>query len=103
MIHECFQIARDNQWVNETSSYVDLSTLYGNTATEQQRVMTYKNGLTYPDSIASERIMLMPLGVIAILVMFSRNHNHICDSLRSITGQGKYGDWDTLDKENRKW
>ena len=28
VIHECFQTNRDNQWINETSSYVDLSTLY---------------------------------------------------------------------------
>ncbi|CAG5174955.1 uncharacterized protein ALTATR162_LOCUS7909 [Alternaria atra] len=31
VIHECFQTSRTNPWINETSSYVDLSTLYGNT------------------------------------------------------------------------
>lgn len=44
VIHECFQTNRDNQWINETSSYVDLSTLYGNTEKEQPRVRTYTNG-----------------------------------------------------------
>jgi hypothetical protein len=38
VIHECFQTSRTNPWINETSSYVDLSTLYGNTEKEQVRV-----------------------------------------------------------------
>lgn len=69
VIHECFQTSRKDPWINETSSYVDLSTLYGNTEVEQERVRTHKNGTIYPDSVASERIMLMPPGVIALLMM----------------------------------
>jgi hypothetical protein len=69
VIHELFQTSRENQWINETSSYVDLSTLYGNTDEEQKRVRTYVNGKIYPDSVASERIMMMPPGVIALLLM----------------------------------
>ena len=87
VIHECFQTHRDNQWINNTSSYVDLSTLYGNTETEQARVRTYKNGLIYPDSIASDRIMLMPPGVVTLL---------------SINESGKYGSWDELSAEKQK-
>jgi hypothetical protein len=68
VIHECFQTSRKDPWINETSSYVDLSTLYGNTEKEQKRVRTYINGLIHPDSIASERIMMMPPGVIALEV-----------------------------------
>lgn len=103
VIHECFQTSRTNPWINETSSYVDLSTLYGNTGVEQKRVRTYENGLIYPDSIASERIMMMPPGVVAVLVMFSRNHNHIAESLLSVNEQGKYKPWDSLDDEGKKW
>ncbi len=69
VIHECFQTNRDDQWKNDTSSYVDLSTLYGNNESEQKRVRTYVNGTIYPDSIASDRIMMMPPGVIAVLVL----------------------------------
>lgn len=72
VIHECFQTSRKDPWVNETSSYVDLSTIYGNTEVEQKRVRTYVNGKIFPDSIASDRIMMMPPGVVAILLMFSR-------------------------------
>lgn len=103
VIHECFQTSRKDPWINETSSYVDLSTLYGNTENEQKRVRTYKNGYIYPDSIASERIMLMPPGVIALLIMFSRNHNSIVESLLSVNEEGKYMEWDSLDEEGQKW
>lgn len=87
--------------MNETSSYVDLSTLYGNTCKEQERVRTYENGKIWPDSIASERIMMMPPGVVALLVMFSRNHNSIAESLLSINEEGKYGPWKP--EEKLKW
>lgn len=103
VIHECFQTSRQNQWINETTSYLDLSTLYGNTEKEQKRVRTYNKGLIYLDSIASERIMLMPPGVIAVLLLFSRNHNHIAENLLSINEAGKYGEWDTLSAEQKKW
>ena len=103
VIHECFQTKRNEQWINETSSYVDLSTLYGNTGKEQMRVRTYQNGTIHPDSIASERIMLMPPGVVAVLIMFSRNHNAIAYSLWSINEDGKYGDWDDLTDEQKEW
>jgi len=103
VIHECFQTNRKDQWINETSSYVDLSTLYGNTEKEQVRVRTYQNGTIYPDSIASERIMLMPPGVVALLILFSRNHNSIAQNLFSINEEGKYKPWDSLNEEQKKW
>ncbi|KAF2107719.1 heme peroxidase [Lophiotrema nucula] len=102
VIHECFQTHRKNPWINETSSYVDLSTLYGNTEKEQPRVRTYENGLIYPDSIASERIMMMPPGVVAVLIMFSRNHNEIARSILQINEDGKYKPWTTLDEAKQK-
>lgn len=89
--------------MNETSSYVDLSTLYGNTEVEQVRVRTRRNGLIYNDSIASERIMMMPPGVVAVLLMFSRNHNHVAESLLSVNEDGKYKPWDALDEDGKKW
>ncbi|KAF2644444.1 heme peroxidase [Massarina eburnea CBS 473.64] len=103
VIHECFQTSRKDQWINETSSYVDLSTLYGNTEKEQPRVRTYENGLIYPDSIASDRIMMMPPGVIAVLLMFSRNHNKVAQGLLSVNEDGKYKPWSELDEKGQKW
>lgn len=103
VIHECFQTSRSDQWINETSSYVDLSTLYGNTDKEQKRVRTYENGKIFADSVASDRIMMMPPGVIALLIMFSRNHNKIAEDLLSINEDGKYKPWDRLGEQERKW
>lgn len=103
VIHECFQTSRSNPYINETSSYVDLSTLYGNTEKEQKRVRTYHNGTIHPDSIASDRIMMMPPGVIGVLLMFSRNHNRIAADLLSINEESKYKPWDTLDDKQKEW
>lgn len=103
VIHECFQTNRKNPWINDTSSYVDLSTLYGNTEFEQKRVRTRKNGLIFPDTVASERIMLMPPGVVALLMMFARNHNTIAENLLSVNESEKYDDWDSLDEPKQAW
>ena len=103
VIHECFQTSRTDPWINETSSYVDLSTLYGNTDKEQKRVRTYEDGMIFPDSIASERIMMMPPGVISVLLMFSRNHNHIAENLLSVNEDGKYKSWESLKDEQKVW
>jgi hypothetical protein len=103
VIHECFQTSRTDPWINETSSYADLSTLYGNTEREQERVRTYQNGLIFPDSIASDRIMMMPPGVVAVLLMFSRNHNAIAKNLLSINEHGSYGALEKLDHEQKVW
>lgn len=103
VIHECFQTNRKDPFINETSSYVDLSTLYGNTADDQKRVRTYENGFIYPDSIASERIMMMPPPVVAVLIMFSRHHNFIAESLIQVNEDGKYKPWEELNAEQQKW
>ncbi|KAF2164532.1 hypothetical protein M409DRAFT_24933 [Zasmidium cellare ATCC 36951] len=103
VIHECFQTSRSNHWINETSSYVDLSTLYGNTEKEQKGVRTYQNGTIFNDSIASDRIMMMPPGVIATLLLFSRNHNSIAENLLTINEEGKYRPWETLTEEQQVW
>jgi hypothetical protein len=103
VIHECFQTCRTDPWINETSSYVDLSTLYGNTGVEQKRVRTYQNGTIFPDSVASERIMMMPPGVVTVLLMFSRNHNSIAKNLLKVNESGKYRAWEKLTAEQKVW
>jgi hypothetical protein len=103
VIHECFQTSRSDPWINNTSSYVDLSTLYGNTKVEQETVRTKENGLIFPDSVASDRIMMMPPGVVAVVIMFSRNHNSIAKNLLTINEDGKYGAWEKLTKEQQVW
>jgi hypothetical protein len=47
--------------------------------------------------------MMMPPGVVAVLLMFSRNHNHVAESLLSVNEAGKYKPWNTLTGEEKKW
>ncbi|KAF2440208.1 heme peroxidase [Karstenula rhodostoma CBS 690.94] len=89
--------------INETSSYVDLGTLYGNTEKEQKYVRTYENGLIYPKSIASDRIMMMPPAVVAVMLLFSRNHNHTAENLSTVNQCGKYKPWNELDDAGKEW
>ncbi|KAM0748029.1 linoleate diol synthase [Meredithblackwellia eburnea MCA 4105] len=88
---ECFQTNAKEWWINETSSYVDLSTLYGNNQAEQDSVRT-KSGLgtLWNDTIASSRLMMMPPAVVVLLIIFSRNHNTIAHRLLCINEAGFY-------------
>lgn len=51
----------------------------------------------------SSHVSQQPPGVIAVLLMFSRNHNSIAESLLSINEEGKYSDWDTLNEKEQAW
>ncbi|GAA5952514.1 hypothetical protein JCM21900_003401 [Sporobolomyces salmonicolor] len=102
IIHSCFQTSRTDPSVNEASSYLDLSPLYGNNLDEQATVRTYTQGLLYPDVIASSRLFFMPPSVVALLVVFSRNHNFIADMLFKVNERGKYKPLDQLDDAGKR-
>ncbi|CAO1633881.1 unnamed protein product [Sympodiomycopsis kandeliae] len=102
VIHEIFQTDRARPWINNASSYVDLCTLYGNNQEEQNRVRTNVQGRIHPDTIASERIMMMPPGVIAVVLLFSRHHNYLAERLFTINESQKYKPWDQLDEAGQK-
>ncbi|KAK4057316.1 hypothetical protein OIO90_001813 [Microbotryomycetes sp. JL221] len=89
----CFQTSTKDRHINETSSYLDLSPLYGNNQEEQDKVRTKRKGEIWPDVIASERLMLMPPSVAALLIAFSRNHNFIAHRLAQINEGGWYKEW----------
>lgn len=77
-----FRTSHHDPNINETSSYVDLAPLYGNNQAEQDKIRTRTGrGLLYPDTFAEERLLLLPPGVCALLVLFNRNHNvcYSCD------------------------
>ena len=67
--------------INDTSSYLDLSVVYGHNQATQDIVRDkFKGrGLLYPDAFAEERLLFLPL-----LVLFSRNHNYIAETLLKI-------------------
>ncbi|BGP26129.1 fatty acid oxygenase PpoA [Rhodotorula toruloides] len=103
IIHSCFQTSRDDPNINETSSYLDLSPLYGINQKEMDGVRTYEQGRLHPDVVASNRLFFMPPSVVALLIVFSRNHNYIVEKLFQINENGKYKAWDQLDEAGRKW
>lgn len=47
-------------------------------------------GLIVPDTFAETRILSLPKGVIALIVMFNRNHNYIAQQLLAINEKGTW-------------
>jgi linoleate 10R-lipoxygenase len=63
---------------NETSSYVDLSPLYGNDQASQDRIRRKEGrGMLYNDVFAEDRLLFLPPIASAFLVLYCRNHNYI--------------------------
>ncbi|GAA5917978.1 hypothetical protein JCM8208_000715 [Rhodotorula glutinis] len=77
IVHSIFQTDPRNGEVNEASSYLDLSPIYGNTRPSRRRC-------------------------VALAVLFSRNHNDIAKRLFDVNEQGRYAEWDSLDDEGKK-
>lgn len=63
--------------INNTTSYLDLSPLYGTNLSEQNMVRNKAEGrgLLWNDAFAEDRLVLVPPAASALLVVFSRNHN----------------------------
>ncbi|KAG8993271.1 hypothetical protein FRB90_000735 [Tulasnella sp. 427] len=94
VIHQLFHTdkARDPQepW-NKTSSYLDLSILYGDSIQAQQTVRKSDGtGMIHNDSFADYRLLGMPPSTGALAVLFSRNHNYICQRLLEINENGTF-------------
>jgi len=79
--HELFYSDSANPLINTTSSYFDLSTVYGRNEKEQKLIRTFDKGMIKPDCFSDMRLTMQPAGLIALLVIFSRNHNFIVKKL----------------------
>lgn len=77
MTHSLFRTDPMDQTKNNTTSYLDLSVLYGTNQATQDSVRNKAagRGLLWPDSFAEDRLVLVPPAATALLVIFSRNHN----------------------------
>ncbi|KAG8750070.1 hypothetical protein FRC12_013089 [Ceratobasidium sp. 428] len=99
VIHSLFRTSPDSPFINDTSSYLDLSPLYGHDWEAQKKVRRIDGtGRLYEDVFAENRLLLMPPSVSALLVMFSRNHNYIAEKLLQINEQGTFKDPKELQK-----
>ena len=76
VIHSIFNTDHNDWTKNNTSSYLDLSILYGNNQKQQESVRRKDgSGKLYDDVFADGRLLMMPPATCALLVLFSRNHN----------------------------
>lgn len=75
---------------NKTSSYLDLSPLYGSNQEMQDSIRTFQDGMLKPDAFADKRLNGMPPGVCVLLIMFNRFHNHVATNLAAINEGGRF-------------
>ena len=90
IIHDLFRTSHKDPNISTTSSYLDLSPLYGSDAQEQHRMRTHKDGKIKPDSFSEKRVHGFPPGVSALLIMFNRFHNHVVENLAAINENGRF-------------
>ncbi|KAI0155372.1 linoleate diol synthase [Hypoxylon sp. FL1284] len=90
IIHDLFWTDHSDMSKNKTSSYLDLSPLYGSNQAMQDSVRTFKDGMMKPDTYADKRLLGSPPGVSVILIMFNRFHNHVATNLAAINEGGRF-------------
>ncbi|EAU35794.1 hypothetical protein ATEG_03992 [Aspergillus terreus NIH2624] len=90
IIHDLFQTDHRDSSINRTSSYLDLSPLYGNNQDEQYLMRTFKDGKLKPDCFSSKRILGFPPGVGVLLIMFNRFHNYVVEQLAAVNEGGRF-------------
>ncbi|KAI3318576.1 heme peroxidase [Xylariaceae sp. AK1471] len=92
IIHDIFRTNADDKNISDSSSYLDLSPLYGYTMELQRKVRDdkYKLGLLKPDTFAEDRLLRQPPGVCIMLVMYNRYHNYAAAQLRRINENNRF-------------
>ncbi|KAF7300900.1 Heme peroxidase [Mycena kentingensis (nom. inval.)] len=103
VIHSLFRTDHRDWNINTTSSYLDLSPLYGvdQAAQDQVRNKQEGRGLLYPDTFSEDRLSFLPPAASAILVLFSRNHNYIANMLLKINERKCWSDPPPTDDAKR--
>ena len=76
--------------VSDTSSYLDLSPLYGRDRERQEAVRTMSDGLLKPDTFAEDRLLNQPPGVCIYIIMYNRFHNYVARQLKEINENAKF-------------
>ena len=92
IIHDIFRTNDNDKNISDSSSYLDLSPLYGYTDKMQRSVRDnkYKLGLLKPDTFAEDRLLRQPPGVCIMLVMYNRYHNYAARQILRINENGKF-------------
>ncbi|KAK4695301.1 hypothetical protein P7C71_g2427, partial [Lecanoromycetidae sp. Uapishka_2] len=92
IIHDIFRTNDNDKNISDSSSYLDLSPLYGFTMEVQRQVRDdkFKLGLLKPDTFAEDRLLRQPPGVCIMLVMYNRYHNYAATQIRRINENGRF-------------
>lgn len=92
IIHDIFRTNDSDKNISDSSSYLDLSPLYGYTPEmlAQVRDDKYGLGLLKPDTFAEDRLLRQPPGVCIMLVMYNRYHNYAARQLLRINENGRF-------------
>lgn len=76
---------------NLTSSYLDLSPLYGSNQEEQDAIRIKDGfGTIRPDTFSEGRIVFLPPAAGALLIVWNRNHNYIVRELLEKNEEGRW-------------
>ncbi|KAL5504779.1 hypothetical protein ACEPAH_7442 [Sanghuangporus vaninii] len=101
VIHSIFSTNHSDWSINNVSSYLDLSPLYGSSEKDLKKVRRLDGtGRLYEDVFADGRLLFMPPSVPALLVLFCRNHNYIASKLLTINEYGTYVSGTALEELN---
>ena len=92
IIHDIFRTNDSDKNISDSSSYLDLSPLYGYTQEMREKVRDdkFKLGLLKPDTFAEDRLLRQPPGVCIMLVMYNRYHNYVATQLKRINKNGRF-------------
>ncbi|KAH7062119.1 fatty acid oxygenase [Macrophomina phaseolina] len=90
IIHDLFQTDHRNMNLSQTSSYLDLSPLYGDNQEDQNQIRTFKDGKIKADCFSESRMLGFPPGCGVLLIMFNRFHNVVVEELAKINENGRF-------------
>ncbi|KAL9103552.1 MAG: hypothetical protein Q9163_001430 [Psora crenata] len=106
IIHDLFQTDHRDFNNSQTSSYLDLSTLYGDTQEDQDQIRTFRDGKLKPDCFSEPRLLGFPPGCGVMLIMLNRFHNYVVEQLAVINESGRFtkpSDGLTHEKQKKSW
>jgi len=106
IIHDLFQTDHRDFNNSQTSSYLDLSTLYGDTQEDQDQIRTFKDGKLKADCFSEQRLLGFPPGcgtcggftivgysnpyIGVLLIMLNRFHNYVVEQLAAVNENGRF-------------
>ncbi|KAL1954110.1 hypothetical protein VTO42DRAFT_1734 [Malbranchea cinnamomea] len=90
IIHDLFQTDHRDPIISQTSSYLDLSILYGDNQEDQNQIRTFRDGKLKPDCYSEPRLLAFPPACSVLLVMLNRFHNYVVEQLAMINEGGRF-------------